>query len=212
MSIRMEHSAFIHIPRTGGLWMHEVVRRLEIKHFVLRGDIDGHMPFLDLPRVWRNLEAFSFIRHPLSWVKSRWSHVLEHNLAKDYRHYGIHRLFDKCVQPTLEGTIKTIMGKEPGLVGRTFHEMLMGVRHVGLTEDLPLSAWYFLHGLEQVSDDHKQLVLGVSPTNSTTTMDKYSKELSNLPDSLEDEFLDSERKALVWWLNLRKKFIFLHSK
>lgn len=201
MSLRLPHSVFVHIPRTGGLWLAEVVKRLEIKHQQFKGDVDSHFTYKELPEYWRQFPAFSFVRHPYSWLKSRWSHCIEHNLVPDRRNYGVHWLFDECVRDTFEETVKTILKERPGIVGQTYSTMLDGIPiyRVYQTENLPLSAYQALRTLGEVTCHQRQKVLDTSPVNGTSQMDKYRKELESLPRSLIDEFLDSEGTALTIW-------------
>ena len=206
MSIRLPNSCFVHIPRTGGLWFGEVLKKLEIKHQVLRGDVDSHFTRREMPGYWQQFPAFSFVRHPLAWVKSRWSHCIEHNLVADRRNYGIHRVFDECVRPTLEETIQTIIWTQPGLVGTTYLEMTHNPDSpiptvLYRTEDLPLAACEALFLFEGLKDYDYEIVLSTPRTNSTATMDKYKLELDSLMESsvLVKTFLSHEKLALEIW-------------
>ena len=206
MSIRMPNSCFIHVPRTGGLWFGEVVRELGIKHQVLKGDIDSHFKYCELPHNWRALVSFGFIRHPFDWVKSRWSHAIEHNVVADYRHYGVHRLFDECVRPTFKRTLETILSKQPGLVGLTYLEMLTGVDFIYCTEDLPIVAFDTLKKLEGVVQSDLDRVSSIPAFNGTSKLDKWQHFFNTVPESLVQEFLASESLAITMWNeNLHKE-------
>lgn len=209
MSIRFKNSCFIHIPRTGGLWFGEVVERLGIPHFKFKGDIDSHMSFQGIRYLlegnndlgpWQGIKTFSFVRHPWSWVKSRWSHTLENNTYEDYRYYGIHRRFDECVRPTFKTTIETILEKCPGLVSKTFDIMTLGLDYIGRLEDFPEQIVYVLKRFENLEEERTwQIVNEVPRFNQSTGLDKY-KDQYNVPYYLYDQFMVSEQQALNIWL------------
>lgn len=202
MCIRLPNSCFVHIPRTGGLWLGVVVEKLGIKHQTLKGDIDSHFSYNQLPDNWKKLHSFSIVRSPLDWVCSRWSHAISINAYKDYRHYGIHRLFDECVRPTLVDTIKTIMEYQPGLVGRTYWEMTEGVNVLGRTENLVEDVYRILSTFEGVTKDALNIMKSIQKHNSTS--DLYIKELGKIPYKLAQEFNESEVKAFSIWRNARE--------
>lgn len=200
MSIRLPNSLFVHVPRTGGLWLGETLNQLTIKKQVLKGDIDSHYRFKDFPKDWqKKLIPFSFIRHPVDWVKSRWSHVIEHSTHIDGRHEGVHSLFDELVDDSFEKTLKTIITKRPGLVSLTFSEMQNGVNHVRQTEQLPLVAFQLLEELEGVPLCVWDWIKYPNKFNSTSTLNKYEKEFEKASESLVKEFVDSELKCVSLW-------------
>lgn len=201
MSIRMSNSCFVHIPRTGGLWFGDVVESLGIKHQRLRGDIDSHLTFSELPDNWRRLVSFTFVRHPLKWIKSRWSHCVEHNLKEDYRCYGIHREFDECVEPDFVETLKNILACRPGIVGETYSRMSSGVTRIYRTEDIPQVAYSILSELEGVGSGAEVIIRNVPKVNSTATLTKYEEIISKALRTLINEFLESESIALQIWKN-----------
>lgn len=203
MSTRLDHSCFVHVPRTGGLWFHEVVRQLGLRHQILKGDVDSHFAFREMPPSWQLLTPFSFVRHPLAWIKSRWSHCIEHRLKEDYRHFRVHREFDKLVQPTFKATVKELLrwrlDHPRGIVGHTYRTMLDGVKRLARTEDMPDAAWQILHEWEGVPEDGLWTVRAVEPTNGTSGMEKYKEELESLPEQLVEQFLVSEEEAIAIW-------------
>lgn len=175
--------------------MKALIERSRIKHQILKGDIDSHLPYKELPDNWHCLHSFSMIRHPLSWVRSRWSHALEIHAYEDHRHYGIHRDFDKCVRPTLEETIGQILKDYPGLVYRTFKEITEGVETILQHEQIPNNVYNVLHQFEGVSID---LLKQVSPERFNSTSQLY-KDRNKIPDTLLSEFLSSESETIKWW-------------
>ena len=204
MSIRMPHSCFVHIPRTGGLWFGEIVHQLGLKHQKLRGDIDSHLAFKEMPDNWRALYAFSFVRHPLAWLKSRWSHCIEHNLKEDHRHYGVHRLFDECVQERFVDTVRTILDRRPGIVGQTYFTMTRGIDQLFKTENLRDACLRVLSRHERINVlEVTKIIDETPPFNGTSKMDRYREEVESLPKDLIDQFLQQEKLALEIWHKAR---------
>ena len=216
MTMRLPNSVFVHVPRTGGMWFKDLVQRLGIKHQILTGDLDSHLPYSELPPSWRALPALGFVRHPLSWLKSRWSHLIEHKMLDDYRHFGVHRIFDAIAKPTFTETVQAVVEWNKGgvggvgLVGLTFHRMLSGlnqtsqagnpragVTHLVKTESLPFAAYRFLVDVEEL--------LGLfdvtlnEKVNGTSCLSKYHDEFDLLPSELEAKFMASETLAMRIW-------------
>ena len=206
MSLRLPNSVFVHVPRTGGLWLGEVVQKIGLLQQRFNGDVDSHFTFRELPDLWRALQPFSFVRHPLGWIKSRWSHSVECRISDDHRHYGINRLFDEHFHASFRETVEDILRNRPGLVGLTFREMQDGIPAAFLrrTEDLPYSAVDLLRNLEGVGDDQVQVIVGTPAFNGTSQLEKYRQELSSLPNSLVRDFLASESDAFARWYPLER--------
>lgn len=203
MSIRLANSVFVHIPRTGGMWLRHVVDRVGLPHRILSGDLEAHLPLSQLPEAWRALPSFGFIRHPLAWLRSRWSHARSLRTPEEYRFYGLHRRFDACVRPTFRDTVARIVETEPGLTSRTFATMLRGVTHVYRTEDLPTAAFEALARLEGLTWADWESMLAVPPINGTSGLDAYREEIESLPPDLERRFLQGEQEALARWRQAR---------
>ena len=203
MTVRLANSVFVHVPRTGGMWLREVARSLGLDRQILHGDLDSHLAYQDLPKEWdvHRLKPFSFIRHPMLWARSRWTHAMELQVHTNGRHFGIHGVFDRCVRMTFAATLRCILRNEPGLVSRTFLHMTRGIPEENLicTIDLPDAAHRLLVRLEGVQQAHLATVRDVKKTNSTATHEQWLTNLQEVPPGLVSEFLDSEKELLDLW-------------
>jgi hypothetical protein len=183
------------------------VQKLGIPNHILRGDYDSHLNWRDLPNEnWKKLPVFSFVRHPLAWIKSRWSKAVEDNTIGQQTFFGIHRRFDELIDPTsFQKTVEAIIKREPGILGATYKEMFAGIggisRQVQLfkTENLPTVAYTALKRFEGIPDHFEQLIKEMPKENSSSTVDKFLEQLSALPDSLVAEYLESEKEAIQIW-------------
>lgn len=124
MSLRMDRTMFVHVPRTGGTWIRDVVDRLGMLRQQLRGDVDSHFTLGQLRPYWGFLVPIIVVRHPWTWVESRWSHADAIRARQNQRHHGVHRLFDLCCSDRFEKTIFNILEECPGIVTRTYWEMM----------------------------------------------------------------------------------------
>lgn len=195
MSIRLPHSVFIHIPRTSGYWINTVLTELDLVEQRLIGDVDSHFTWDELPSTWQALRGFCYIRDPLEWAFSRWTHAIVYQVVDAYRHYGIHRDFDECVRPTFEETIRTIIDKKPGLVSSTFTIMGTGVEQVLITGDLEgtISLLVDFEGLPK--NKVRDVVYSVPKENCSSDREEF-KGMNLIPDPLKEEFLKSEVSLL----------------
>lgn len=88
---------FVHVPKTGGRWVRRVTRALDIETFesgpprplVKRVD-EIHCSIYEVPpEVRAGRLMFGCIRHPVSWLKSRWAK--NRNYTGPHTHW-IHKL------------------------------------------------------------------------------------------------------------------------
>lgn len=188
MTVRLDHSVFIHVPRTAGLWLGEAAKGFRKQ--ILTGDLDSHLPSDGLPLEWSGLTSFSIIRHPWAWVRSRWSHSMEHRLKEDGRTFGIHGMFECYRQDTFEETLKRILRNYPGLATDTFWQMQSRCEHLIRTEDLPGAAVELIRKLEgeQLAD--------VPRFNDTSA--RWADKM-NVPDSLKEDFIAAEINLVQAW-------------
>lgn len=192
----LRNSVFVHVPRTGGMWVRALACRLGFVVMESRDDFWNHACHADLPVALRAMPSFACVRHPLMWARSRWAHSLAINACQECRFRGVHAEFDALVRPTLADTLREILTTSPGLVGKTFTAATQGVTHRIRTRDLPGAAVAVLTRLEGVSQaDAEMAVECTSPINGSSPDAKAAA----LPDGLAEEFLASEGEALRIW-------------
>ena len=186
--------------------MGEVIKRLGLLRQVFKGDIDSHLAWSEMPPLWRTLRPFSMVRHPWAWVRSRWSHSMEHGITADYRHYGINRRFDNCVRRTFLDTVKTVLRVDPGVVSWTFHQMQDGIPigNLRCTDDLPGAAYELLSQFEDVDPVAFAEASSIEPFNGTSTMDKYKAEFDAVPESIVQRFIESEAELVRLYESVRR--------
>ena len=93
MAVLMPHSAFIHVPKTGGTWCREAIKVAGIPHHESGPDVKrkitrGHASVKQAydticMRDWTKGDKapvkrliFGFVRNPLNWLESRWADAL----------------------------------------------------------------------------------------------------------------------------------------
>lgn len=196
MTMLLQRSVFVHIPRTGGTWLRNLCRHLRIATLESRDDFYNHCRVADLPPAIRSLPSFSIVRHPLTWIRSRWQFSLKINAWNEKRLHGIHREFDRLTRPSLSETVQQILTHRPGLVGETFREVTAGATYIIRTCDLPLAAVAVLEQVEGVTKETiTQALCACPPVNKSEPC------LAVLDRRLKSDFLASETEALRLWKN-----------
>jgi hypothetical protein len=99
--------AFLHVPKTGGTW---AIRAMEAAG-VSVSDVGAHAD-LDTIRPYGDLFRFAFVREPLSWYRSFWSH---RHTFHDWDEDGY---LDQVGRAPFEDFLNDAMARYPGyLVG-----------------------------------------------------------------------------------------------
>jgi len=114
MALVMPHSIFIHIPNTGGSWVRTAVRAAGIRCREVGPPGAGrnqvlHCGIKDVPKHlrWPRLTFFC-IRHPVSWLKSRWSYAIQRGKLKvKTKRTGIERALDADLNVFIENVLAT---------------------------------------------------------------------------------------------------------
>jgi len=86
MTILLPNSAFLHIPRTGGTWVREVLASANLVEASIVSQVPEESTEGNV-RSWHNVpltnkeftdrqHVFCFVRHPLTWYQSYWSYKM----------------------------------------------------------------------------------------------------------------------------------------
>jgi hypothetical protein len=93
MAVILPHSAFIHVPKTGGTWCRAVIKRLGLRYFESGPNVPNKLDRTHAPlraaypticmRDWRKKDrtaarrfTFGFVRNPMTWLESRWADAI----------------------------------------------------------------------------------------------------------------------------------------
>lgn len=195
MTLLLPNSVFVHVPRTGGIWIREFTKAIDLVVLESASDKWNHASHAELPNSLRQLPSFAFVRHPLTWVISRWQHSLRISAYAEHRFHGVHSLFDACVKPTLGETLVELVERQPGLVGKTFREATSGVSYLFRMRDLPLAGCLAIHKLEGIEMSRLRKVAGELPKCNQNPQDS----VEGLDIGLLRKFLKQEQDAVSLW-------------
>jgi hypothetical protein len=150
--------AFVHIPKTGGTWVREVLKKNNlVESEILKTDI--YATTEGTPKTQHNVPlanatfmncnyVFSFVRNPLTWYQSYWS------FKADFRWY-IGKRFDKNTAARIfPDFIEKIKKHYPrGYLATMFPFYTDICTHVGTQENLQDSLVFILNDLGFDTDD-----------------------------------------------------------
>lgn len=73
MAVILAKSIFVHIPKTGGTWVSDALRKCELE-VIPQAKFTYHITIQEISRsIKKDKQAFVFIRNPVTWYQSRWS-------------------------------------------------------------------------------------------------------------------------------------------
>lgn len=121
MAIQLQHSVFVHIPKTGGRWVaNQLMKNVEGSKYIGDPVYDAHVPpETDLP-------VFAFIRHPITMLNSLWHHRSRkqyNKRAKDWNWQQDHELERECGCKDL-ATFFSNVADRPGIVTRYYMDFV----------------------------------------------------------------------------------------
>jgi len=76
---------FLHMPKTGGVFMEEVCRDHLPADWLVSHGLHRHAPWEEIPDGYRDLPVFYLVRNPWDWYVSWFDHVLRGRRDFDYK-------------------------------------------------------------------------------------------------------------------------------
>jgi hypothetical protein len=194
MALILPKSMFLHIPKTGGIWVRNAIKKADIDTFEY-GEQHSHFDELLKYRdkqFYENRFIFTFIRHPLSWYQSRWAFRMKHGWQMR------HPLDFNCASNNFCEFVKNCIEYKPAgwvswLYG-SFINKVPGEVFVGKQENLSGDLISALHDAGEIFDE--QLITDTDRANVSDMYGKSSKDTAVYTVDLIDKVLDVEKSVI----------------
>jgi hypothetical protein len=135
MAIVSDKFVFLHIPKTGGVWVTSALKRITKTSMV--GQQHNHFPqLLQLydEEWYRKRSIFTMIRHPITWYQSRWAFRVKHGWRLG------HPLDFNCSTNDFHAFVEAVLTFKPDgwltwLYSQYIDNVPGGIDHVARLED-----------------------------------------------------------------------------
>lgn len=203
MALLLPRSVFIHIPKTAGQWIAQALANagVETRELGVVHASPDELPMLGTLR--RGRVVFCFVRHPLTWYPSMWSHRMDDGWDEpiDDPKWFSPRWIEfwaqftaRCRSETFDGFVRACTSSYPdGLVSTLYERYTSGCSRVGRYERLAPDLVDILALAGEEFDQERLLATeprnvrgGTGTRRADTTYDS----------SLAELVLETERKAL----------------
>lgn len=201
MSLVTQKAVFIHIPKTGGTFVHDVLFKTGLG---VSQDGHPHDP-ARFSEVAKRLPCFCFVRHPVNWFLSLWGQwndspvYRKRNATRaksqvySYRTYSPAML--RFVTADVEESVDILTTEFPGFISAMFADYANECEFVGRQEDLINDLiWILKKTGHKVSPGIERLIRGLAPRN----VSRSAKGLK-LNKRAVRKIMDSEHKAITRW-------------
>lgn len=130
MALILKNGVFIHIAKTGGSWVAELLRQQGlVAAATARSHVNFKETISEVPAA-AGLPSFAFVRHPVTWWKSYWAYRMKTGWDPNHP-------VDKVSQSEVfEDFIRKMLDRAPGYLSRRYREMTEGVTYIGRFEAL----------------------------------------------------------------------------
>lgn len=124
-------SLFVHIPKTGGMWVIDALVKTGTPCYM---GAFHHTPPGEILPVVPDRYSFTFVRQPVTWWRSLWSH----SAATDWPSYGepFQPVIGCGLGDSYESFMTRVLNDCPGQYSRIVEHYTEGIRHVGRFEHL----------------------------------------------------------------------------
>jgi len=186
MPIQLKNSTFLHLPKTGGVW----VERALIKYAkVLKCNDsihDGHI----MPDIDKNIGCFAFVRHPVDWIFS----LYHQRKRKNWNWQKYLELENLCKADNLKDFYLNI-SKQPGIIKRYFDHYIHKYEYktnfiIGKTENLCLD---LLKILDHFNEEYNILKIIEFNNNKQNELKGRGIDIEKLPDFSYDIIYSSQQ-------------------
>lgn len=199
MAILLPRSLFLHVPKTGGTWVREV---LDVSG-LMRGETicmnngepfrrsgANHCFFQTVPEsLLHNRFTFAFVRHPLTWYQSYWAYRMEtewSNSADQVRSYN----FNEYIRMRVKYL--------PGFLSRYYRkycEREDGIRlsFIGQYEHLTSG---LIRALSEADESFSvSTIVSIAQNNAASSLSHWASRCVYEPETAQ-MVLDTEREAI----------------
>lgn len=170
MPYLLPQSVMIHIPKTGGLWAREAIRRCGIPLRVHRQHDDR------VPVEARGRFRFAFVREPAEWLRSFWAYH-ERRGWRDYDDSPVFAFYAFRGDGGFAGFVERYLERGAGGVNRLFARYTSGCQFVGRTETIRRD---LAEALQRAGERFDPQVLATFPAYNV------SRELPEWPSGLRE--------------------------
>ena len=175
---------FIHVPKTGGTWAVEAMRRVGIEVTVLGEGRDRHVPYGDVTGAFR----FGFVREPATWYRSNWVHKKRRGDYPEVMYPA-----DEILRASKDfaGYVEVVTAEVPGYLSQQY-EWFLGppgaIEYIGRQENLVED---LITALELAGVDFDPAALRAVPPVNEGTEDK-----PEITPELRELIAASEQRAI----------------
>ena len=126
MTLVVKNALMIHLPKTGGSFLREVIRKFDptAKEYKQQGI---HRKLDIVKKEYDHNFTFSIVRHPISWYESAWKHIKSVNHRNDkWGNRDPHPLsdLDKVFDKNFSTFIDNVIREMPGYYSKALEEYL----------------------------------------------------------------------------------------
>ena len=169
MALASSKSLFLHIPKTGGMWIRHAYKVCNIDHFEI-AMTHSHFPHLlnfKPKSFYSSLYSYAFVRHPLSWYQSRWAFRMR------YGWNATHPLDYNCHSNDFQKFVEACLAYKPsGWVTNEYtsfiDEVPGGIKQVGRLENLVND---FLHICDNAGEAVSSKIITTMPRINDSDLD-----------------------------------------
>jgi hypothetical protein len=195
MALVTENTVFLHIPKTGGVFLKFALQLGGIKHWEV-GQQHEHFPLLFKyhdREFYKDKLVYTFVRHPIKWYQSRWAFRVKHGWRLG------HPLDYSCASNDFNTFLQNVLNFKPdGWCQFLFYEYCKNdpelVDFVGRTENL-LDDFFKVMKManEEVDEDR---IRSIPRANDSSMDEKSSGYWAKYTPEMYDKILTVENSVI----------------